>query len=334
MQRTLPAITRPFATALGVFIVLNLGLALQRPELPVTSVWLDASLSEPWLSLFAGVLGACLLVPHHLGSLPWVRWLTGGVFAGFSILALVRTHDFYDGLRRGTIATDFPVPLASVVGLILVSEFIRVWWWRPRPSLTPPPARVFLGTAAAVGAFLLLTLAHIVTYGHRDFRHRADAAVILGAKVYADGTPCAALVDRLETGIELHADGLVDVLIMSGAVDANGQSEARAMLRYAVERGIPASRIILDESGTNTRASAVASRRIAEEAGFRHVLAVTQYFHCARVKMVFEREGLPCSTVPTCSRRTGAVPPARLSREGFFLFREAVAFPFYLLYYR
>jgi vancomycin permeability regulator SanA len=334
MNRTLPAISRPFASALGIFIVLNLALALQRPELPVTSIWLDASIPEPWLSLFAGVLGACLLVPHHLGSLPWVRWLTAGVFAGFAILTLERTYAFYDELHRGAIATDFPAPLSCCVGLILILEFVRVRWWKAREPLAPPPARVFLWSVAALGAFFLLNLAHVVTYGHRDFRSRADAAVILGAKVYPDGTPCDALLDRLDTGLELYRDGLVDVLIMSGAIDANGQSEPEAMLRYAVTKGVPASRILLDESGTNTRASAVGCEKIATERGLVHVLAVTQYFHCARVKMIFEREGLSCSTVPTCSRRTGDAPPGPLSREGYFLFREAVAFPFYLIYYR
>jgi hypothetical protein len=51
--------------------------------------------------------------------------------------------------------------------------------------------------------------------------------------------------------------------------------------------------------------------------------------------MTFEREGVPCATVPTCSSaRTSRGEEPRLRREGFFLVREAVAFPFYLIYYR
>ena len=166
--------------------------------------------------------------------------------------------------------------------------------------------------------------------------------MILGAKVDGQGKPCAALADRLDAGIDLFRRGTVRYLIMSGAVDASGRSEPKAMRVYAESRGVPASRILLDEAGVNTRGSALGSGAIARERGFREILAVTQYFHCARVKLVFDREGTPCRTVPTCSLRrdlTGAIPPAdsarpRLAREGFFLLREAMAFPFYLVYHR
>ena len=43
-------------------------------------------------------------------------------------------------------------------------------------------------------------------------------------------------------------------------------------------------------------------------------------------RLIFEREGTPCYTVPARGRP--------LVREVYFLLREAVAFPFYYLYYR
>jgi hypothetical protein len=112
------------------------------------------------------------------------------------------------------------------------------------------------------------------------------------------------------------------------------------MRAYAEKHGVPTSRIILDEAGFNTQASAEGCGAIARARGFKDLLAVTQYFHCARVKLVFDRERTLVRTVPTCSLRrdlTGPLSPAAappLAREGFFLFREAVAFPFYLIYHR
>ena len=51
--------------------------------------------------------------------------------------------------------------------------------------------------------------------------------------------------------------------------------------------------------------------------------------------MAFDREGVVCDTVPTSSRtRRPEDPPPRLARETYFVAREAVAFSFYLLYYR
>lgn len=321
--------------AFGVFILLNLVLALQNPRLSITGMWLDARLPEPWLSVFAGVLGLSLIVPHGLAGISWLRWLTAGVFAGFGILTLASTLSFYHSLHHGSVATGLPVPFSALLTAILALEFLRVFLWAYCPPLTPPPARVFLTSIAVAGAFLLITLAYVVTYGQIDFRRPADAAVVFGAKVYSDGRLCTALQDRLDTAIELFEQNAVQYLIMTGARDPNGQSEPDVMREYALRGRVPASRILLDRTGVNTRASAVGCRALLRQHGFRHLLAVSQYFHCARVKMIFEREGVPCSTVPTCSPvRTASTPPRRLSREGFFLFREAVAFPFYMVYYR
>src|SRR5262249_49951987 len=152
-----------------------------------------------------------------------VRWLSGGVFAGFSILTLDSTAEFYRSLQLGHIKTDLPVPLSAFFFPLLVLDFVRVFWWRPVESLLPPPAQVFFRGIFVTAAFLSLTLLHVVTAGHIDNRRPADAAVILGAKIYEDGTLSRALLERLETGIELYEQGLVSYLIMTGAPDPNGQ---------------------------------------------------------------------------------------------------------------
>ncbi len=326
---------RPLGIALGIFILLNVALALERPELAATHIWLHLHFSEPALSLFAGVLGSALFVPHSFARRRAVRAALVLIFAVFLSLAVDNTAAYYEDLARGRFESDFPAPFSAAVVILLLIELARVLWWQTNDALTPPPAWLFLRSIHVAVAFFLWILAHVLTYGHVDHRRPADAAVIFGAKVYANGTPCVALVDRLETGIELFAKGFVHHLILSGAVDPNGQSEPQVMKRYAVGRGVPESRIIVDESGVNTRASALSVGAIQSRLGFGRLLAVTQYFHCARVKLIFDREGTSCSTVPTCSTEKDWRPsPARLSREGFFLLREAAAFPFYMIYYR
>ena len=334
MTACLAALTRPFGAALGVFILVNLALALEAPGLSVTHIWLEAPLGEPLLSLFATCLGTALVAPRAAAESITARWLLGGIFLGFALLLATTVIGFYERLAAGRIVTDFPLPMSLFVCLILVGELVRVSHFRPARTRIPAPARFFFKGLSIAAAFVAIHLVYIVSYGHIDFRRQADAAVVFGAKVDADGRPCTALSDRLDTAIQVYRQGLVGYLIMTGARDAGGRDEPAAMATYAVAHGIPSDRIILDPGGTNTQSSAVGCGAIARQCGFEKLLLVTQYFHCARVKLAFDRAEMPCYTVPTCSAREAGGGAVKLSREGFFLLREAMAFPFYWLYYR
>lgn len=319
---------------MGLLILCNLLLTLDNPRLSITRIWLDIEIPDPELSLISLLLGIALLVPHDVGRAEWARWLLGGIFFGFWILVGSTIAGFYYKLSNSHFTTDLPIPFCLFVWLILFFEFSRISWCETRKPRMPPPARSFFNGVVVMASFFVLICAHLVTFGRTDFRRPADAAVILGAKVYNDGTLSRALRDRLVTGIELYKEGLVPYLVMSGGIGKNGLSEPRQMAAYATKvGGIPARRILLDEGGINTAQSAQNCGRIARENGFKTLLTVSQYFHCARVKMIFERNGSHCYTVPTCSNEE-VKAAGGLTRDTFFLLREAVAFPFYFFYYR
>ena len=76
-------------------------------------------------------------------------------------------------------------------------------------------------TAAIVLVFVLALLPWVLIraqtwtdVGHVDghFDH-ADAALVLGARVYADGSASPFLRERVATGVRLYQDGYVDRLI-------------------------------------------------------------------------------------------------------------------------
>jgi uncharacterized SAM-binding protein YcdF (DUF218 family) len=196
------------------------------------------------------------------------------------------------------------------LSLLLALAFVPALWVRRR---APIPA-----LAAAAG---LLVLAHVLTFGHSDYRREADAIVVFGAKAYSDGTPSQALRDRTLTGIDLYKQGYAPVLIFSG-----GGIEPAVMKRLAVERGVPDSAIVLDEAGLNTEATLRFVRRWhgRETGATGRVLAVSHSFHNARIKMLSERFGLSLATVP-CRE------PVRLSREPYYVARECAAIAAYYL---
>lgn len=327
VHRLTLVVFRPLAYALAVLILLNLALALESSRSAATRVWLNLPLPEPGLSIFASVLAFVLLLPHAAAKPARTRWLLGGVVVGFAILAGTNVIGYYDGLYHGRFRTAFPAPLSGLILLILISEFVRISWWTPAPSGLPAPARVFVRTTAVVTSFILLISAHVVTFGATDYRRDAGAAVILGAKVYEDGTLSEVLRDRVDTGVRLFQQGLVSYLIMSGGIGPNGVSEPDCMAVHAVRHGVPPERIILDTDGTNTFQSALNCGRIAEHYGFQRLLTVSQDWHCARIKLIFERAGTPCYTVPAGAKDSPSIRPS------FYLFREIFAYPFYFLYH-
>lgn len=126
----------------------------------------------------------------------------------------------------------------------------------------------------------------------------ADAALVLGARVWADGRPSLFLRQRVEAGATLFERGLVPRLILTGAgSNREGLDETAAMLRTALELGVPESAISLDPDGHDTRASALNAR---ERLGASSVIVCSQEFHLPRAMWLCRSVGLEAQ---------GAYPP-------------------------
>ena len=318
-------LVRPFGVALAIFILMNLALAIRKPTLSANNIWLYLRIREPILSAITTLLGAALLLPHAAAARPAVRFFAAGVFIAFLVLASANILGFYSAIRAGRIITGLPIPFSALIALILGTEAARVVFWAPASFRMPLPARKFLFGVAVVAAFLVLILVHIITFGLTDYTsaaEAADAVVVLGAKVNPDGSLSAALEDRMATGVRLMGEGRAKYLILSGGVEPDGLSESQAMEKYAIDHDVSRDVIIRDEEGMNTQASARNCGAFARANGFRKLLIVSQYYHNARVKLMFEREFSPCFTVPAQYRR--------LAREPYFVFRETFAFIGYL----
>ena len=136
-----------------------------------------------------------------------------------------------------------------------------------------------------------------------DKLHRADAALVLGARVWEDGRPSLFLRQRVEVGVELYERGLVPQLILTGAGDnREGLDETAAMERTALGLGVPATDLVLDPSGHDTRASALNAR----SAGVKSVIVCSQEFHLPRAVWLCRSTGLAAQ---------GAFPPISTRRH-------------------
>jgi uncharacterized SAM-binding protein YcdF (DUF218 family) len=148
-----------------------------------------------------------------------------------------------------------------------------------------------------------------------DYRRQADAIVVFGARVYADGSVSDALADRVRTGCELYLDGLTGRIIFSGGPGDGDVHQTEAMRKMAVELGVPAEAVILDRDGLSTRATVRNTCEMFEKLGVRHVLAVSHFYHLPRVKMSYQRQDVEVYTIPARQSSTLAATAYLVARE-------------------
>ncbi|WP_309789363.1 YdcF family protein [Caballeronia sp. LZ019] len=116
-------------------------------------------------------------------------------------------------------------------------------------------------------------------------------AVVFGNALTDDATPKPILAARLDAALRCHREGKCPVLFVSGSIDGPGLDEAAAMQRYLMERGVPASQIVVDDKGDNTLATARNAVGYMRAHGMSSVMLVSQCHHLARAQLAFARAG-------------------------------------------
>lgn len=282
--------------------------------------FLDARLGATLSAIAAVILVAYGLAPRMAG---WRRVLTVATCAALGGVALQNVTAFYRlwGAKSFAPAVAFPLSLVTALAFGLLGWAV----WSMRPD-----ARSKLAGTVAAGVGLLLVaalfpLAQMAFFGTSDYRAKADAAVIFGAKANSDGSLSSSLDERVQTGVELYKQGLVSQLVMSGATGTSGVDEPSAMRSAAVAAGVPSSAILLDHKGFDTDGTVAQTTALFAKSGVRRVLVVSQPYHLPRVKLAYLAAGWDVRTVPAAP---GVVP---IVQTPLYVAREVPAFWVYWL---
>ena len=132
-----------------------------------------------------------------------------------------------------------------------------------------------------------------------------DVVVVHGAGLI-NGKVGPLLGSRIAGGIDAwrEEEALrpgVPLLVMSGGQGVDEPvSEARAMADYAIARGIPPKRILLEDRSTTTRTNISCTRDLLAERGMvdPQVLLVTSSFHAVRTAILASDMGVPWAVAP------------------------------------
>ena len=274
---------------------------------------------------WGGLMGlGWLLLAGHLVSPrgPRLRWLLAVLLLLFCLSAALDVLAYFTLVRVGSITTTRAIPASAAMLGLGVSGLLAARGASPGPRGW---LEWSVGLLAGGAGGLAVMLAVMLSFGATDYRRPADCVVVLGAGVASDGTPSLSLRDRVAEGVELVDAGLADWLVMSGGIDPDhGQSEPRAMRLLALEAGVSPDRVVLDEAGENTRASARSCAELLRQRGWTSALVVSHGYHLLRAKSAFRREGVEVYTVPATESR-------RLVREPYYILRECAAWLYYAL---
>ena len=171
--------------------------------------------------------------------------------------------------------------------------------------------RALLTFAALVllaGAITFLYLAWRVNHtGRADQAQQADAIVVLGAKVSADGAPGPDLYVRTRHAVDLYRQGLAPYLICTGGHPGDRFSAAAVARDLAASMGVDPARILLAEGAMTTREDAASAWSQMSARGWQTAILVSHPLHLERARLLFEAEGITVYPSPT-NTRLEAIP--------------------------
>ncbi|HEX6245488.1 MAG TPA: YdcF family protein [Polyangiales bacterium] len=128
---------------------------------------------------------------------------------------------------------------------------------------------------------------------------RFDAAIVLGAAVYAD-RPSPVLQGRLEYALELLRQRRVSFLIVTGGARSGQRlSEAEVAARFLTARGANAQHVLLERRSTTTHENLCFARQLASERGLRSFALITDPLHEARAMLLARALGLHATPAAT-----------------------------------
>lgn len=126
----------------------------------------------------------------------------------------------------------------------------------------------------------------------------ADAIVVFAGGVGESGKAGGGAQERLARAVTLYKSGYAPNLILSSGY-VYSFKEAEVMRALALDQGVPASAIVLEQRASNTYQNVTFVDEILRERRWTRVLLVSSPYHMRRALMVWRKVAPDVSVVPT-----------------------------------
>ncbi len=186
---------------------------------------------------------------------------------------------------------------------------------------------IWLHIIVALGLVLLFDFwLALAVYGRKSTaKFDEDAAIVLGSGIRGDHVS-PNLAKRLDKAIEYSQKNPQTFIIVSGGQGRDEQiTEAQAMERYLISKGVPQEKIIKEEKSTTTEENFLFSLEIARERGLNtgKMLYITSAFHVYRAGLLLKRMGIKMHHIG--SGVMWYTLPMNYMREVMAIFRTYIA---------
>jgi uncharacterized SAM-binding protein YcdF (DUF218 family) len=147
----------------------------------------------------------------------------------------------------------------------------------------------------AILAFVIIMVVSIGAYGKNDtVTYNEDAVIVLGAGIKGEQVS-SLLSRRLDKAVEYAGQNANAVIVVSGGRGPQEDiTEALAMERYLLDKGLPKEQIIKEEAATSTYENIQYSKEVLD--GYfeytYEVVLITSDFHIYRSHKLAEKLGL------------------------------------------
>ena len=176
------------------------------------------------------------------------------------------------------------IPMAA--GII-----IALWCYLPDNKIIKWGKRLFADGGTVFVAFMLF-IGVMAQTNSAEFNE--DALIVLGCGLRGS-VPSGNLADRLDAAIDYNSKNPEALIVVSGGQGPQEDcTEAEAMYKYLVERGVPAESILMEDRATSTNENYRFSKEILDEklGENYNVVYITNSFHSYRAGELAKLNGL------------------------------------------
>lgn len=184
-------------------------------------------------------------------------------------------------------------------------------YYRPYGGRKKPVWLLALLAAVLAALLSFAVLLGVVLTGARDhIVGQPQVMVILGCKVESWG-PSILLQDRLDKALDYledHPD--LTIVVSGGQGDDEHQSEAQCMYDYLADHGVDGGQILMEDQSHNTWENICFTQELLQAEGVdtSEMLVVSNGFHLARVRMLWDRAWEGEYTLSTLAAPSSHIP--------------------------